>query len=291
MHQNLFAACRINGELKAKRVPLSGDIQQAVAEEFSIQEELFRSGVTNEVAFDGRWKPDPDEFLTIDVPAEAQVFQDTVEANATAIPSINTRTFGDEGIKALFTGVTANGITRILVQRFTSQQVLQKRKFTLFLQGDTFRHLDESAFTLDSSLACIIEDDKIKFKSQQKLRSIINMSSIYRAATDQEIQTFAEHPRLEITDVAGFLESTDQISRKLIHALIENQTLDKYEPIDVKSAAQGTSLVVDVQNEKIVMPSTNADIKMLLQFLDESRYAGPLSGDPFVTNSRKPAKS
>ena len=290
MPQNLFAACQTNGELKAKRVPLSGDIQQTVAAEFNKQEEQFRSGVTNEVDFDGRWKPDENEFLTIDVPAEAQVFHDTIEANAMAIPSINTKIFEDEGIKALFTGVTTDGITRILVQRFTSQQVLQ-RKFTLFFQGDTFRHLDESAFTLDSSLVCIIEDDKIKFKSQHKLRSIINMSSIYRAATDQEIQAFAEHPHLEVTDIAGFLESTDQISRKQIHALIENQTLDKYRPIDIKSAAQGTGLVVDVQNEKIVMPSTKADIKRLLQFLDESRYAGPLSGDPFVTNSRRPAKS
>ena len=83
MPQNLFAACRIDGELKAKCVPLSGDIQQAVAAEFSSQEELFRSEVTNEVAFDGRWKPDQDEFLTIDVPAEARMFHDTIEANAT----------------------------------------------------------------------------------------------------------------------------------------------------------------------------------------------------------------
>ena len=290
MPQNLFAACRINGELKTKRVPLGGDVQQAVTAEFSRQEEQFRSGVTNEIDFDGRWKPDENEFLTIDVPAEAQVFHDTIEANATAVPSINTKTFEDEGIRALFTGMKANGITRILVQRFTSQQVLE-RKFTLFLQGGTFRHMDESAFTLDSSLVCIIEDDKIKFKSQQKLRSIIDMSSIYRAATDQEIQAFAEHPRLEVKDIAGFLEATDQISRKQIHALIEDRTLEKYGPIDIKSAAQETGLDVDVQNEKIVMPSTKADIKMLLQFLDESRYAGPLSGDPFVTNSRRPAKS
>ena len=130
MPQNLFAACLTNGGLKAKRVPLSGDIQQAVAAEFNKQEEQFRSGVTNEVDFDGRWKPDESEFLTIDVPAEAQVFHDTIEANAMAIPSINTKIFEDEGIKALFTGVTTDGITRILVQRFTSQQVLQ-RKFTL----------------------------------------------------------------------------------------------------------------------------------------------------------------
>ena len=289
MPQNLFAACRDNGgQLIAKRVRLDAAVQQAIEAIFADQEAAFRHGVTSEVPFDGSWTPDEDEFLTIDIPAEAQVFADTINANAMAIADINAAAFAGEGIKARFTGVSINGATKVLVQRFTSQQVLERR-FALLQQGNAFRRLTEPAFTLDNTLACIIEGGRIKFKSQHKLRSIINMLDIYRAATDQEVQAFAGHPNLHVADVAAFVGVTNQVSRKLIHAISNNGTLDNYTPADIQAAAQQTNLVIDVQNGRIVMPAAHGDIKALLQFLNESRYSGPLSGQAFVTNSQRPA--
>jgi len=62
MPQNLFAACRMDGELSAKRVHLDATVQQAIENIFAQQEAAFREGVTDEVAFDGSWKPDDEEF-------------------------------------------------------------------------------------------------------------------------------------------------------------------------------------------------------------------------------------
>lgn len=289
MPQNLFAACRTHdGQLIAKRVRLDANVQQAVEAVFAEQEAAFRQGVTDEVPFDGSWTPNEDEFLTIDVPAEAQIFADTINANAMAVDDIDTAAFAAEGIKALFTGMPVNGATKVLVQRFTSQQVLERR-FALLQQGNAFRRLSEPAFTLDNSLACIIEDGTVKFKSQHKLRSIINMLEIYREATEQEVQTFAAHASLEVADAVGFVNVTNQVSRKLIHAIVNNGTLDNYTPVQIQAAAQQTDLAINVQNGRIVMPTTHVDIKALLQFLNESRYSGPLSGQAFVTNSQRPA--
>lgn len=289
MPQNLFAACRTHdGQLIAKRVRLDANVQQAVEAVFAEQEVAFRQGVIDEVPFDGSWTPNEDEFLTIDVPTEAQIFADTVNANAMAVDDIDTVAFAAEGIKALFTGISVNGATKVLVQRFTSQQVLERR-FALLQQGNAFRRLSEPAFTLDNSLACIIESGIVKFKSQHKLRSIINMLEIYREATEQEVQTFAAHASLEVADSASFVNVTNQVSRKLIHAIVNNGTLDNYTPVQIQAAAQQTNLEIDVQNGRIVMPTTHADIKALLQFLNESRYSGPLSGQAFVTNSQRPA--
>jgi hypothetical protein len=89
--------------------------------------------------------------------------------------------------------------------------------------------------------------------------------------------------------VAAFVGVTNQVSRKLIHAISNNGTLDNYTPADIQAAAQQTNLVIDVQNGRIVMPAAHGDIKALLQFLNESRYSGPLSGQAFVTNSQRPA--
>jgi hypothetical protein len=288
MPQNLFAACRTDGELVAKRVRLDATVQQTVETIFNDQETSFRECVTNDVAFNGSWTPDSDEFLTIDVPAEAAIFEAAIRANAMAVPDLDTAHFADEGIKALFTGRVVNREAIILVQRFTSQQVLSRR-FSLLQQGNAFRQLTDAAFTLDTSLACIIENGKIKFKSQQKLRSIVDMGELYRAATDQEVRDFAGHARLSVGDVPAFVAITNQTSRKLIHAVASNHALDNYTPAEIQTAAQSTSLNVNIQNGKIVMLADHQGIKALLQFLNESRYSGPLSHHPYVTNSQRPA--
>lgn len=288
MPQNLFAACRPNGVLIAKRIRLDAAVQQAVETIFDNQEAEFRDGIQTEVPFDGAWKPDPDEFLTIPVPAEASVFANTINSNATTIPDLDTANFEAEGVKAIFTGETANGQTKILVQAFTGRQMLA-RKFALLQQGNAFRRLTEPGFTLETMLTCIIESGLVKFKSQHKLRGIIDMVSIYRAATDQEVQTFASHASLDVPDIQSFVDTTNQTSRKLIHAIANNGTLNAHTPTQISQAASATGLQINVQNNKIVMPTAHTDIKALLQFLNESRYTGPLSGTNYVTNSKRTA--
>ena len=154
MPQNLFAACRSGNGLIAKRVKLDATVQQLVEDIFEGQERDFRDGVTEEVAFDGRWKPDDEEFLTIDIPEEATVFQNTIEANALSVPDIDTGHFMEEGIKALFTGSTENGTTKVLVQRFTAHQVLSKQR-SFLLHENAFRQITETAFSLSWRVSAI----------------------------------------------------------------------------------------------------------------------------------------
>jgi hypothetical protein len=286
MPQNLFAACRVDGELIAKRVRLDAAVQQGVEDVFENQEREFRADVTEEVPFEGSWKPDADEFLTIDIPEEAEVFERTIRGNATAVPDIDTGHFMEEGIKALFTGRVRHGHAVVLVQRFTSQQVLSKT-FSLFQHGNSFRQLTDTAFTFDSKLTCIVEEEKIKFKSLFNLRSIINMTDLYREATDQEVRDFGSHRRLYIADMQGFLANTSQTSRKLIHAITGSGVLNSYTPQQIQQAAQPTGLALNIEQGRLAMPMTGPEVKKVLQFLNESRYLGPLSQQPYVTNSQR----
>ena len=290
MPQNLFAACRTDKQLVVKRVRLDDTVQGQVEKIFTEQEEQFRANVNAEVPFDGSWKPDENEFLTIDVPQEAAIFEESLNVNPTSIEDVNVNAFSDEGIKALFTGDSMNGATKVLVQRFTSQQMLEK-KFALLLTGNAFCRLSDSAFTLDSSLTCIIEDGKIKFKSYPKLRSIIKMKEIYRAATDDEVRDFANHNNLKIMNIEKFVADTNQSIRKLIHAIVSNNILTNVSATLIKQEAFRTNLSVDVQNDKIIMPTEPKEINDLLLFLNERRFFGPISRQTYITNSRRPIDS
>ena len=150
MPENLFAASRINGELVPRRVRLDGTIQDEIEEIFAQQEQDFFEGVDEEVLFDGRWKPDANELLLLELTEETVMFRETLNMNANAVDPVDLANFATSGIKALFTGQPgADG--RVLVQRFTGVQVLG-RKFAVFLQGNSFRRLTAPSFTLATSL-------------------------------------------------------------------------------------------------------------------------------------------
>ena len=289
MPQNLFAACRTDNGLIAKRIRLDNNVQQAVEEIFAEQEARFRKGIVEEVNFDGRWKPDNDQVLTIDVNvlSDGQIFSNTINANPVSIPGMDTARFDEQDIKAIFTGISANGSEKILVQQFSARQMLS-RKFSLLHDGNAFRRLTDPAFTLDTSLTCIVEEGRIKFRSFHKMRAILNLVDVYRVATDQEVQDFANHSSFDIADINAFNQTIDQTSRKLIHAIQNSGVLNDHSVNDIKEAAASVGLNLTINNGRISMPTNRAEIKNLLRFLDDGLYEAPLSRRRYVTNSKRP---
>ena len=286
MPENLFAACRIDGELFTRRVQLDRTVQDEVEGIFSDQAQSFFSNVDEEVPFDGRWKPDKNELLTVEATPEVEILWDALTGNPMAVEPLNLSDFANAGVKALFTGEGTRDAGRILVQRFTAGQVLD-RKFALLFRGNTVRRLTDPVFTLASSLAAVIEGGQIKFRSFSNLRTVFDVMEIYRAATDQELRVFAGHQSLRIAELEDFVLTADQTTRKLINAVVASGVLDTFTPTEIRQAAARTQLNLELQNGCIVMPAERREMKDLLQFLDESRYNGPLSGRTFVTNSRK----
>lgn len=284
---SLFAVCRLDPDPICKRVRLAADVQHEVTDLFHNQYIDFHHNV-DERPFDGAWKADEDEIMTFDIPPSAQPIVDAAHANVISAEVLDTSAFSEESIKALFTIVRHDDALRILVQRFTARQLLD-HKFVLTLDRNTFNRLSKPGFTLDTSLTCIIEDGKIKFKSLQKLRSIIDVAEIYREATDVDVRKFALHSKFSVGDVNRFVADADQIIRRLISGIVADGILDKSDLVTIKEAAQETKLLIAIENSKIVMPTQKKEVKALLRFLNESRYAGPLSRTPYITNSRRRA--
>ena len=164
------------------------------------------------------------------------------------------------------------------------------RRFSLFLAGNTFRRLTAPTFDLANSLTFVIDDDLIKFKSFSNLQMILDAGNLYQEATAPVMQQFAGHPKLEVGDIENFIEVADRPTRKLINSIVESGVLDDFTAQQIKEAAEETQLEVAIQGNRVIFPDERRDQKELLRFLDESRYSGPLSGRPYVTNSRKPAQ-
>lgn len=284
---NLFAICRTNDKLEVKRIVVSQDVQGKISGLFTAQYNSFLEGVIEEVKFGTDWKPDNDEILVVDAPEEAKSTLQAMTGDVLALSTIDAANFGDEGIKALaiINGTPEN--PRILIQVFTAQQILSRR-FALMFSGDTFRELTEPAFTLDNSLVAIIENGRLKFKSYFHVKRIFEITYLYQAATNEQIDTFCAHENLNVPDVIALKATADQTIRKLIHAIHTAKVLDKYNVDDIAKKAQLVGMEITLIEGKINFPSDKKLAKYLLRFLDDGIYEAPLTARRYITNSKSP---
>jgi hypothetical protein len=286
MPVNLLAICRPANALIVKRVKVAAAVQNQLEGIFIQQEQMFADGVTEEVAFDGGWSPEPNEHLVVQVTAEAAAIFGAAQGNVVAMPEVNPANFEAESIRALAVLVQRPTGPRLLLQEFSARQMLERR-FSLILDGDTFNRLTQPAFAIGASLAGIVEEDKIKFQKFSRIKLIFNLINLYQEATDTEVEGFCGLGCIEVGDVDKFKNLADQKMRKLINAITKRGTLNNFTPAQIEVAAAGESFQLQVADGKIVFPPAKADAKALLHFLDNGLYRGPLGGDIFITNSKR----
>ena len=284
----LYAACRITNQLQVKHVQLTNQVQGQLDGIFLAQEAAFLQGIVNEVAFTGDWKPDDDELLVLQGLPEIQLLLDAANQNAIALPVLDVGNFQAENVRALFTAVGVGPQRRLLLQLFGPQQLLAGR-LALIFEGNVFREITEPAFSLATQLLGTINAaGEIRFKSYPMLRRVLDITSIFRAATDPELHGFCAHASLVVTDAPAFVANADEGIRKHVMAVTKANVLGQFNvpTIEAQAAAIGFPLVV--RNGRLEVPIDRRGAKALLSFLLNKVYQGPLGHQLFITNSNRP---
>ncbi|MDX1091026.1 DUF4868 domain-containing protein [Sinorhizobium medicae] len=289
MPVNLLAICRTAAGFTLKRVKTTQPVQNVLEGVFLAQESAFLDGVTDEVDFDGSWKPEDSELLRSPVAAEMAAIWEKSLQNVVALDELDAQNFLAEGVKAICVVAGDGAGRRLLVQNFSARQVLGRTTLAFIFDGETFNQVTEPAFTLGAHLSAIMSEQFLKFRSYNNVKMIFDLANVYREATDAQIDDFATHASLFVADVEAFKGFADQTLRKLVHAVAKKAVLDSFTPEQIVTAAATATLDVLFENGRIVIPQNKADAKKLMHFLDEGFYRGPLSGVPYITNSKKRA--
>tara|TARA_R110002124_G_scaffold152738_1_gene319623 strand:- start:842 stop:1729 length:888 start_codon:yes stop_codon:yes gene_type:complete len=289
--QNFFALIKDGGgSCIIKRIRVNQPLQAELIQIFEDQRIYFERSVDTEVVFNGDWKPDSNEVLTIDDIDESVMMKDAIIANASSFPNVVLANFVNEPIKAIFTGVTTNGQTKVFVQKFSSRQALSLSQLPLIKMqtGNTFVKTTDDIFTIDNKLVAIIDGNKTKFKSFHNARMVFDLSEFYKEATNDDLTQMAQHALLEIADLPSFIAEADSQVRKMAHSIESSCVLDNYSVNQISAAAANfPDIPVVVKNGKIILPSDKKEIKEVMHFLLEDIYKGPLSGSDFLTNSKR----
>tara|TARA_R100000455_G_C6271519_1_gene127786 strand:+ start:984 stop:1871 length:888 start_codon:yes stop_codon:yes gene_type:complete len=284
-YQTFFVLCRIDSEIAVKRLSVDAAVQVLLGQMFETQELEFLENTEDLIEFDGGWKPDEGEALTVSIPLQTDLLINAV-LNPLACDILQIEGFSEENVRAIFSGRIENGNAVVAIQKFSSQQILE-HKITLFQNNNVLNRLTSPAFTLDNKLVGLLQGQTLIFKSFHNIRMIFDLSDLYRAATDQDIDAFAAHHCLTISNIAEFKTEVDQVSRKLIHAIQRNGVLDDHTAQEILRRAELVGIDVNITEGRVVMPSEKAAIKRILRFLHDDIYEAPLSRQRYVSNSKR----
>jgi hypothetical protein len=285
--QHLFAVLR--GKQEIRRIPLQQDLQSAVSSLFATQAAAFRSPDDEVLAFDPSLHPGEDQVIKIGAFSVPSQIQQALE-NPMNVASIAFSAQSVDQIVGLFVGQLQPTL-HVRFQAFSRRQMLTTSGLSIILSGNTFKRLEEPGLVLDNRLCALIEGSDLFIRTYAPAARVLDLTSYYREATDEEIDTFAGHERLRCEDTSTLKTAADTWTRRKIALLLKSGLIDSVSPRKAKKLAAEFDVSVLVKKvggkDKILLPTDRHALKDLLRFLDEDYYKSPLTKTRYVSHSKR----
>lgn len=283
----LFAMLRNQDQHEVRRVPVSAQVQAQLDQLFESQEQAFTAGITEDVPFDGMYKPDKEEILFIDDQDLTAPLREAIAANPTAIKTLDIANMNNARVQFLFRRSTLQQ-DRIVLQRFSSRQYLSNSGLALILKAGTYQKLVDPGFSLDDKISAYVVGSKIYFKSFFQLRTMLTVQEHFTEATEPQVEKFSEHDSLLIDNKALFTSNADQTCRRLVGSIQKSGVLDTVQPEEIVGKANELGLALELSNGRIRIPEEKKEMKLTLRFLEQSVFKGVLTEEVFLSNSKRP---
>ncbi|WP_416739827.1 Kiwa anti-phage protein KwaB-like domain-containing protein [Pseudomonas sp. NFX71] len=283
---NLFALTDVAGS-RIIRFPLSADLRDEISAIFESQGNAFFEGIDTIVPFDGRYVPEEGELLLINDFVDVDGLSNAV-ANPLAIDQYDPEFHSLDSVKALFMGRVFQNNPQILIQLFERRRLIARSGLAMFFAGNQFQKMTDSGLSLDTKILAVIEGDTLKFQSFHFARRVFELSEYFKEATNEEVASFAEHEKLEVSDVASFLELAGPQVRKKISLISQSAVLENFTVQEIVSVATTFQFAINLSEDgRIQVPTNRTELRRLLRFLDEDYYESPLSRTHFISNSKR----
>lgn len=286
---NLFALTNISGS-RILRITVTKELQIQLSQFFLLQEEEFLCDTTEEIKFDGKYRPDDNELLVIEDFDPIDNLSHSIQ-NPLSYIDLSISDHSIDSIRGIYMGYVRDNEVRILIQAFDRRRVISPKGFSVFHTNNTFKKFDGSGFTLDNKLTAIMCGKKLKFSSFHFVRQIFDMSAYYLEATNQDITDFSGLSSVQIINQEAFIEACDTWVRRKLGIIMQSGVLQNSSPHQIALAAKHFDIDIKINQqedtEKIIFPSDRSELKKLLRFLDEDYYQSPLTDTKYISNSKR----
>lgn len=195
-------------------------------------------------------------------------------------------------IKALCVVFPATKSLKIYFQAFERRRVLSTDGWTFLQSGNTFSRLERPGFTLGSQVHAIYDNGNLLFRSFPVASRFLDLVMLFNEASNEKVEEVLGHEVLRVANSSAVIDQADTVMRKQFAAISALKTLDKIKPAQAKKAAAELDIDLNITNYggkmKIDFPVAKKEQKVVLKFLTEGYYLGPLTGTKFESNSHRP---
>ena len=271
------------------RIEMDRETQQAICDVFSQSVGELTGGKTK-VQFDGNYKPENDEYLSIKGFKLADGIKVAIR-NPLSVDPYRGDSSSPHEIKAVFVGerIQGNGCEwfNVAFQKYKREQNISMLPFRLFFSKETFTMDKRPGIGITDSVDCFFTGEELLFHSFYYARQIFNLNSYYRTATDAEVESFANNKKLAFEDVEAFQSMANTHIRRRIAMINDSGVLEKYSAREISNLASQTGIMVQAAGDKLVIPAQKNAATAIIAFLDEGAYRGPFSNDLLLANSKR----
>lgn len=271
------------------RLELDANTQNEICESFCVAlTELVEE--KSKVIFDGSYKPNEDEFLSIENFQLSNEIMDAIR-DPIGVPTYEKIDGQFPDIKAVFVGerieTEDSEEFNVAFQRFRKEQYISTKWHNLFFDETTFFKEKRFGISISENVDCYYTSGQLQFISFYFARQVFDLSDYYRSATDQEVNSFVSNEKLAIDDAENFQILANTWVRRKIAMINDSKVLENYSASEIKLRAKNAGVEIDIENKKIKIPNDKEKIKLILGFLDEEAYKGPFSQHTFLANSKR----
>jgi hypothetical protein len=178
-------------------------------------------------------------------------------------------------------------------QSLSSAHALQRASGLSLLWHDSnnYIRLTGQGVTLRRATDIALVGSEIRFTTYQAAARLLNLAEHFESATNEVLEQFAELESLEVEDLALFVKNSDTWVRRKVALIIRRQVLARASMQSIQEAARRERIEVNFRTvngiTRIVLPNDKQRLKNLLRFLDEDLFYGALTGDQFITSSKR----
>ncbi|WP_051931353.1 Kiwa anti-phage protein KwaB-like domain-containing protein [Clostridium sp. KNHs214] len=242
------------------------------------------------IKFDGSYKPHRDEFLAVENFQLADKIKDAIR-DPLGVTVYEKKDGNFLEIKAVFLGKRTEADDtekfKVAFQRFRKEQYISTSWFNLFFTDDTFHREKNFGISISDNIDCFYTEGELQFSSFFFARQVFDLGDYYRSATDQEVECFAGSDKLSLENVDNFKGMANTWNRRKIAMINDSKVLENYSANEIKDLAYESGIIVNIKDEKVVIPNDKEQVKIILGFLDEEAYKGPFSRNTYLANSKR----
>jgi len=285
----LFAYTRDPAQ-RIVRFAVDREVQDEMTAFLQLQVDNFNQE-HEEIAFDGKYKPDPGEMLFIEEFEDIDELSSAVDAPLN-YPIADPAELQFDLIRALFIGAKDDdGVVSVYLQCFDRRKLISNAGFSIFHSQNVYKKIEGTGLTLDTKIAAKLTGTVLRFASFYHVRQIFDMTSYYQEATDADIHEFANLEQVSVQDREALFAFSDGWIRKKLWLIKQSGILERVPPNDIRAIAAEFNIPVIYEaaeeGERLGLPADKRELKTILRFLDEDYYKSPLSKTNFITNSKR----